>query len=134
MKRSLAVMLVLSAFVLLTMGCSRTQKVISTQGDLTASYQSLGQIEIERHVPRASLKRMFQHVGEWMTFGKYEMPARSEYLQGLLDKKLVKAAKKRHGAEAVIKVQYWPDLNSEKFPSGKMYAKGEMVRYKRFAS
>ena len=55
-------------------------------------------------------------------------------MKRLLDGKLVKAAKKRYNAEAVVNVQYWPDLSSEKFPQGKVYARGEMVRYKRFAS
>ena len=134
MKKDLVLMLVLGVVVFLGTGCSKTQKVVAIQGDLTAPYQSLGQITVDRDVPRTSLKRGIQHVGEWMTFGKYRMPTQHEYLQGFLDKKLVKIARDRHGAEAVIKVQYWPDLGSKKFAEGKAYAKGEMIRYKRFAS
>jgi len=127
-------MFVLTAFVFTMAGCSKTQKVVVMQGDLTASYQSLGQIEVNQDVPRMSLKRGFQHLWSWMTFGCYHVPAQQEYLKGLLDKKIVKLAKNSYGAEAVIKAQYWPDLGSAKFPQGKAYAKGEMVQYKRFAS
>jgi len=134
MRKSLAVMSVLIVLGFIFTGFSKAQKVIATQNDLTEPYESLGQIEVDRDVPSMSLQRGVQRLGEWVTFGKYDMPNQKEYLKGLLDEKLIKSAKKRYSAEAVIKVQYWPDLSSKKFPSGKIYAKGEMVRYKRFAS
>lgn len=133
MKRSLALMFVLFAFMFALTGCSRTQKVVATEGDLVTPYQSLGTIDVYEHAPRVSLKRGFQHMFEWLTFGLYDMPSQKTYLQGRLNEKLVKKAEKSYGAEAVIRVQYWPDLSAKKFPKGKIYARGEMIQYKRFA-
>jgi hypothetical protein len=120
MKKSFALLCVLATALLLSAGCSRTQKVVVHPGDLTTAYEPLGTIQVEQTVPRFRLMRCFR--------------SQPEYLKGLLDKKMVKIAKARYGAEVVIKPEYWPDLASKKFPQGKVYAKGEMVRYKRFAS
>ena len=134
MKRITAVIFTLMFFAFASAGCSSTQKVVVMKGDSAVAYRSLGQIEVERDVPRVSLKRGFQHLGHWMSFGLYDAPSQQEYLQGILDKRLVELAKKSYGADAVIRAQYWPDLASDTFPKWKIYAKGEMIEYKRFAS
>lgn len=134
MKRSLVVfsMFLLVMSVVAT-GCSRVQKVIATQEGMTASYESLGVLEVNRKAPSLQCKRFFGKILEWVTFGHYKNVSQEVYLQRLLDKKLIKDAKKTHHAERVINVKYWPDLKAKKFPQGLIYAKGEMVRYKRFA-
>lgn len=131
MKNMIAVMMMVAALgVCLLTGCSPTQKVFATSGGLDAPAEALGKLEVEVDVPRVS----FRCVGEWIVFNSCTDAGRGDYLKGLLDEKLVKTAKERYGAEAVINVQYWPDLGMAKFPGGKVYAKGDMVRYKRFAS
>ncbi len=127
---------VLAAVMVLGMnsGCSSSQKVVAMQGDLGKSYESLGWVEVDRTVPRIQYRRIFGQLWEWITIGHVENLSREEYLQGLLDKKVLKVAKKNHEAEAVIHMQYWPDLAARKFPQGLIYAKGEMIRHKRFSA
>jgi len=134
MKYSWALMLVVVMLLGMNAGCSRTQKVVAMQGDLGKPYESLGSLEVDRKAPWIPYRRIFGQIGEWLTFGHAENISREAYLQGLLNKKILKAAKKNHQAEAVIHMQYWPDLNAKKFPQGLVYAKGEMVRYKRFSA
>ncbi len=131
MKRfSLLVMLM--AVVLISAGCGRTQKVIATQDGFSAPHESLGGVEVSREAPMIQSKRLFGQLWQWATLGHYQNIAQEAYLQGLLNKKLIKAAKKTHQAEQVIDVKYWPELSAKKFPQGLIYAKGEMIRYKRF--
>lgn len=113
-------------------GCSSSQKVVAMEGDFNQPYESLGVLEVDREVPRIQYRRVFGQLWEWITIGHAENISREDYLRGLLDKKILKAAKKNHQAEAVIFMQYWPDLTSQKFPQGRIHAKGEMVRHKRF--
>ena len=132
MKRSLVLTLVLMMFLGVNAGCSSVQKVVATQGGISEPYESIGVIEVDRKVPWISYRRVFGKLWEWMTFGHCENISREAYLQGLLNKKMLKAAQNNHHAEAVIHVKYWPDLTAKKFPQGLIYVKGDMVRYKRF--
>lgn len=113
-------------------GCSSVQKVVALQGDAAQPYESLGTLEVKRDVPAVQYKRIFSQLGAWMTFGHSEPMTQAVYLRGLLDAKLIKLAKKKHCADAIIRVQYWPDLTAGEFPDGVVYARGEMIRYKRF--
>ncbi|HNX68749.1 MAG TPA: hypothetical protein PLL75_07860 [Candidatus Omnitrophota bacterium] len=135
MKRSLAIMMAVS-LMLGAAGCSSTQKIAATRGEVSGgkAYDSLGSVEVSLKAPCIPYRRMFGQLWEWMTFGHCHNISREDYLRGLLDKKLINAAKKGREAEEVIHVTYWPDLTTKKFPKGLVYAKGEMIRYKRFAS
>lgn len=132
MKRSMVLMLVLVMLFSGSTGCSQAHKVIATQGGISEPSESIGSIEVERQVPRIAYRRIFGQLWEWITFGRSENISREAYLQGLLNKKMLKAAKNVYNAEAVIHTEYWPDLTEKKFPQGRVYAKGDMVRYKRF--
>lgn len=132
MRRSFVLMLALVMVLGGGIGCSRVQKVVVTQDAISEPYESVGAVEVERKVPRIQYRRIFGKVWEWITFGHAENISREAYLQGLLNKKLLSVAKDDHTAEAVIHVKYWPDLTAKKFPQGRIYGKGDMVRYKRF--
>ena len=134
MKYSWALMLSVVMILGMHGGCSRVQKVVAIQGDLNPPYDSLGSIEVNRPAPRISCRRIFGQAWEWITFGRFENISQEAYLRDLLNEKILKVARKNHQAEAVIHMQYWPDLTASKFPQGRIYAKGEMIRYKRFPS
>lgn len=132
MKCSWALVSIMVVFLGMNAGCSSTEKVVAIQGDFSKPYESLGTIEVDRRAPRIQSRRIFGQVWEWITFGYVENISQEAYLQGLLNKKILKAAQKNHQAEAVIQMKYWPDLSSPEFPQGLIYAKGEMIRHKRF--
>jgi hypothetical protein len=132
MKRSWALALVVVMLFSMNLGCSRTQKVVALQGGISEPYESLGSIEVDRKAPMIQYRRIFGQVWEWVTFGHYENISREAYLQGLLNKKMLKVAKNDHHAEAILDAKYWPDLTAKKFPQGRIYGKGDMIRYKRF--
>lgn len=113
-------------------GCTRTEKVVLTTGDVTTAYEPLGEIQVEDSVSKFNFPNVFHFMGQMLIYNRYPTSGQSESLQGRLNKKLRKIARKRYGADAVINVHYWPDLNSAKFPKGMVYAKGDMVRYKNF--
>ena len=90
-------------------GCSRTAKVVAIEGDKSdISYTDLGTLEIKMHAPALRSSRK------------------------ILSSRLAALAHKRYGADAVIKVEFWPDPNSRKFPNGIIYARGEMIKYNSF--
>lgn len=134
MKRFFALMLIGVMLLGMNSGCSGTQKVVASQGGISEPYESLGSIEVDRKAPRIQYRRISGQLWEWVTLGHYENITQEAYLQGLLDKKMIRDAKKIHHAEAVINVKYWPDLRAKKFPRGHIYGKGDMVRYKRFSA
>lgn len=136
MMRLVAVVFSLMSLFIVVSGCSRVQPVTVSQGgpSMTVPYESLGWAEVERNAPVIEYRRVGGQLLEWCSFGYFPNISHQEYLQGLLDRKLVKAAKERYGAEAVINTQYSPDLSAKNFPKGKIYARGEMVRYKRFTA
>ncbi len=125
---------VLGALVVLSAGCSRTEKMLVTQEakSLTIPYDTLGWIQVDMKAPPIQYERVAGQLGEWVTFGYIDNPTQEEYLKKILDKKIREVAKERYKAEEVINVTYWPALSSKAFPNGRMGAKGEMIRYKRF--
>ncbi|MFA7255570.1 MAG: hypothetical protein WC133_05690 [Candidatus Omnitrophota bacterium] len=132
MKRSFVFMLAVAMLFSMSAGCSRVQKIVVTQGEISEPSEPMGSIEVQRKAPRIPYRRIFGQLWEWVTFGHCENISREAYLQGLLNKKMLKDAKNDYNAEAVIHVKYWPDLTAKKFPQGLIYAKGDMVRHKRF--
>lgn len=132
MKRVFSLMLVVVMLFSVNAGCSRTQKVVVMQAEVSEPYETIGKIEVDRSVPRIQYRRVFGQLWEWMTFGHSDNLSSEAYLKGLLDEKMLRSAKKDYKAEAIIHAEYWPDLSAKKFPQGRIYAKGDMIRYKRF--
>ncbi len=120
-------------FAMAITGCSRMQKVIATPEGASMPYESLGVLEVKKEAPAFGASYRLQQTLSLVSFRLYEKPSQEAYFQKLLDKELVCDAKKKYGADAVIHVKYWPDLNAAKFPKGLIYAKGEMIRYKQFS-
>lgn len=57
---------------------------------------------------------------------------RASKLRKKLIHKLEKRARKVFKADAVMSVTYWPDLQSLKFETKKVFARGVMIRYHKF--
>lgn len=107
-------------------GCARTEKRTVTQGDLQSPYASLGTLEV-------NIKTNPWHPVHWGSYLKeiFTLTFADTSLQSKLTHKLLKKSK-GFGANQIIKAEFWPDLKSKRFPEGKAYARGEMVRPKRF--
>jgi len=127
---SLAVLVVFSA------GCSHVQEMTVTQDakSLTIPYESLGWIQVDLKAPPIQYERVAGQLGEWVSFGFIKNPTQEEYLQKILNKKIREVAKEQYKAEEVINVKYWPELSSKSFPEGRIGARGEMIRYRRFSA
>ncbi len=109
-------------------GCTtHVEKIKAVEGDLAAPYESLGTLDV--HVTTHPWKPVNWGWGMKKIFTLGFADTSYAYR---LRKKLVKSAKKHPDADQIIKVEYWPDLDSEVFPDGQVRARGEMVRYKPF--
>jgi len=135
MNRQWKTILSWAALALLS-GCSHVQEMVVTQDSksLTIPYESLGWIQVDLKAPPVQYKRVAGQFGEWVSFGFIKNPSQEEYLQGLLNEKIRGVAKERYKAEEVINVKYWPDLSAKAFPEGRIGARGEMIRYRRFSA
>ncbi len=114
------------------MGCSRVQKFNVTEADDTVPYQNLGTLEVETAVPRTTVPAILWTSAEVMTATLIDSPERGDHYKALLRSKLGDKARRYYGADAVINVVYWPEPNAKGFPHGKLYARGEMIRYEKF--
>ena len=121
-------MMVLGFLVLTALtGCTRTEKV-SVLASETASRpaKSLGTLEVSQKTNPWAFVNWGSALKEILTLTL----ADTSY-EARLNRKLIKKSKK-FGAEQIVNVKYWPELDSGKFPNGKVHARGEMVRYSRF--
>ncbi len=136
MNRSWKVIFSLAVLVAFSAGCSRVQEMVVTQDakSLTIPYESLGWIQVDLKAPPIQYARVAGQLGEWISFGFYRNPSQEEYLQNLLNEKIRGVAKERYKAEEVINVRYWPELSANSFPEGRIGARGEMIRYRRFSA
>ena len=134
MNRSWRIVLGLLALAAFSAGCSHVEELVVTQDakSLTIPYDSLGWIQVDMKAPPIQYERVAGQLGAWVTFGYIKNPTQEEYLKKLLNKKIREVAKERYKAEEVINVNYWPDLSANAFPQGRIGARGEMIRYKRF--
>ena len=107
-------------------GCSHVEKRQAITGESSKAVESLGSLEVHLNTNPWLPANWWNDLKEIFTLSF----ADTSY-EKRLNGKLVKESKK-YGAEQVINVTFWPDLNSRKFPEGKVYARGEMVRYHRF--
>lgn len=115
---------------------TRVQGLIVTQNSMSnmIPYESLGWIEVSCKTPRIQYRRIFGQLCEWLSFGYFPNLSRESYFRRLLNAQLARIAKKNPEVQAVINTNYWPNLMARRFPQGLIHAKGEMIRYKRFAS
>ena len=113
-------------------GCTHVERVKAIEGDASIPYDSLGTLEVKMSVPVLTSEQFYWTPVELLTLGFAHSPSQADSYKRLLQNELVKKARSNYDADAVIHVEYWPDLSSKKFPSGEMLARGQMIRYKRF--
>ena len=128
-RQTFLVFLVIAAAV---SGCARVEKVRALEGDKDVAYDSLGTLEVKRRVPFVRPTGILWSGVEVLTLSLAKTPSRADQYKKSLRSKLAQKAKKRYGADGVIKVEYWPDPASSRFPEGYLYARGEMIRYRKF--
>jgi hypothetical protein len=132
MVRSALPYFLTAAFILLVSGCTRTQSIEVIEEEVTEPYDSLGTLEVYSKASRFGLKQAGWGTVKAVTFTMAPTPSRADIYRNKLNEKLVERADKRFNADAVIHPEYWPDLDSKSFPDGKIYARGEMIRFKKF--
>lgn len=113
-------------------GCSHVEKVRVLEGDIDTPYQILGTLEVKTKTPVFRVSNLVDGTKEALTLGYARTPVDAEKIKKDLDNKLMHDARDHYGADAVVKVRYWPNLASGSFPDGYAYARGEMVRYEPF--
>ena len=95
-------------------GCLSTHQTIPIlEGESVKPYDSLGSVEVK--IPSSQL-----------------LAGRNAASYKKLLHRELRTKSAPFGPEALIHVKYWPDLSSENFPSGFVYARAEMVRFQRF--
>ena len=107
-------------------GCGHTEKVRAVTEAASKPTESLGTLEVHVNTNPWSITNWGYFFKELLTlsFGDTSYETR-------LKKKLIEDSQK-FDADQVVNVEFWPDLKMKKFPDGKAYARGEMVRYRRF--
>lgn len=115
---------------LLLISCARTQNVKVTQGDVDGPYDKIGVLEVSTAAKK--ICPVATCMTRVVTLGMVCPPPQGEVYRKKLDEILKKKAKHDYDAQAVIQTEYWPDLNSKSFPEGKIFARGTMIRYKKF--
>lgn len=125
--KSLKIM-VLGVLITATLtGCTRTEKVaVLTSEAPSRPAEPLGTLEVSQKTNPWAPANWGSALKEILTLSL----ADTSY-QARLNKKLVERSEKFR-ADQIVNVKYWPDLDSRKFPNGKVHARGEMVRYKHF--
>lgn len=131
-NKSLIVICLLFVVTLLMAGCTRAHKVYSFEGDTAVPYASLGTIEVDITAKKLTPSSLAWGGVEVATLSLAQTPSSGEQYKASLRKELARRAEKYYGADAVINVEYWPDPSLESFPEGKIYARGEMIKYEKF--
>lgn len=107
-------------------GCTHVEQRQAINGDINQPYDSLGILEVHIRTNPWKPVNWWSDVKEVSTVSL----ADTSYDKRLRDK-LVEESEK-YGADQVIKVEFWPPLDSKHFPDGKVHARGEMIKYRRF--
>lgn len=110
------------------MGCSRTEKFKAVEGPIETPYDSIGTLEVHLNTSPWKPVNWGWDLKKILTLGF----GNTSY-QRRLQKELVKKAKKHGDVDQLINVTYWPSPDSKGFPHGRIYARGEMVHYRRFS-
>ena len=113
-------------------GFSHIEKVRVLEKDIDTPYQIMGTLEVKEKAAIFRPSDLVYGTFEILTLGFGKTPTIDEKLKSRLNKQLLVKARDHYGADAVIKVTYWPALKSESFPQGFVYARGLMVRYESF--
>lgn len=113
--------------------CARTEKVRALEGDVATPYRELGQLEVYVKSPVVLPGNIAMKTVEAATLTLANTPSRGDQYKKALRKELVRIAKS-YDADLVINVEYWPDPDSKTFPEGKIYARGMMIKYRKFPS
>lgn len=109
--------LLLTGILISSTGCAR-----HLVNNPTESYDSMG--TLEEHVTTRSV------LFTVLTLGIVQHRP-YKYSAKMLNRKLDWTARHKFGADAVNNVQYWPDKESDA-KIDVLYARGEMIRYKKF--
>ena len=118
--------LVLLLLPVLLAGCTHIEKFRAVEGDIETPYESLGTLEVHLNTNPWNPSNWGWDLREILTLSFWD----TSYPRRLQHELAIKA--KRHPeVDQVIKVTYWPTETSH-FPDGKVYGRGEMIRYKRF--
>jgi hypothetical protein len=111
--------LFLAAALLLSSGCAR--HIVNNP---TEAYESMGAVE-----ENVSTKAPILTV---LTLG-FVREHSYKRLTKRLNCKLERTARNKYGADAVNNIQYWPSPDSDA-KIDVLYARGEMIRYKKFGT
>lgn len=120
MIQYLRFIILLLTFGIISAGCERARVVTQP----AAEYESLGTLEVKTPVKRCLFR--------YATLGLMSKHSHRA-LAKKLTKELARKARKDYGADAVANVTVWPEENAEAEVAFK-YARGEMIRYKKFSS
>ena len=123
-------LLLVTAFVLT--GCARVEHVKVLDAEPTQPYDSLGVLEVETPARLLGASNITYGAVEAMTLSFAKTPTFAEQYKQKLNEKLIKKARNHYNADALINVQYWPDMNQRSFPDGMIHARGEMIHYQAF--
>ncbi len=125
MKRAVAMVLAVGMACGCAFGASRVQLYPS---DIEEAYTRLGSIEVK--LDPWSYYRPDQFLWQGLTLGLYVPKRDPGFVKKKIDGELKRKARK-FGADAVIKVEYYPDPQKEIFKTGNLFGKGEMILYQR---
>jgi len=105
-----------------SIGCSRLPVM---ESDSTVPYEYMGSIEVD-----SSPKCIIGSTMQLLTFGWLGQP-KAEYVKKKLDQKLTKRSK-TYNPDAIVNTVYSPAVGDPRFvQEEKVYAKGDMIRYKK---
>lgn len=125
MRKALAVALV----AVLAGGCAYAPKRLHLyRTDIEEPYTRLGAIEVK--LDPWAYYRPDQYLWQLLSLGLYVPKRDPEFVKMQIDSELKRKARK-FGADAVIKVEYYPDPQKELFKTGDLFAKGEMILFQR---
>ena len=128
------IVLLIAVMPILGLGCVQAEKVRALEQDsLSVPYDSIGTLEVKTKARGNYPTHVWNATAEAVSLGHAETYySQLETYKTQLRRKLAVTADKRYDADAVINVKFWPDLDLKEFADGFIYARGEMVRYKRF--
>lgn len=124
---------ILLIFAVLWIGaCAKVDKVRVLVQNPPYTYESLGVIEVKKPVRIMMPDQFLFGTAEVLTLSLAKTPDQTARIKASLNNALIKKARNHYQADAVINVEYWPKLDSNGFPDGFAYARGEMIRYQSF--
>ena len=111
-------------------GCARYQKIQVIEGDFVHPYKVIGTLEVKEKAEM--VPDVYRAGAELLSLGYLRYPDRADSYKETLNRQLARKAHDLYRADAVIKVEYWPDPSSKDFPDGMIYARGQMIQLSKF--